>query len=45
MKKFWMEIRRGRNYIPIGAMEVYFMGVRLFSKKLCNKWPNNTLVA
>lgn len=26
-------------------MEVYFMGVRLFSKKLCNVWPNNGLVA
>ena len=26
-------------------MEVYFMGVRLFSKKLCNLWPNNRLVA
>lgn len=31
--------------ITIGAMEVYFMGVKLFSKKLCNVWPNNTLVA
>ena len=34
-----------RDDITIGAMEVYFMGVRLFSKKLCNVWPNNLLVA
>lgn len=34
-----------RQDITIGAMEVYFMGVRLFSKKLSNVWPNNTLVA
>lgn len=30
---------------PMGAMDVYFMGVRLFSKKVSNVWPNKTLVA
>ena len=28
----------------IGAFEIYFMGVRLFSKLICNKWPRVTLV-
>lgn len=31
--------------VPIGAMEVYFMGVRLFSKVQSGVWPNATRVA
>ncbi len=26
--------------IPFGAFEIYFMGVRLFSKNLSKNWPN-----
>ena len=34
------------NYAtPRGAFEVYFMGVRLYSKLLTHQWPNRTLLA
>ena len=29
----------------MGAFEVYFMGVRIYSKKQCNIWPNIPMVA
>ena len=29
----------------IGAFEVYFMGVKLFSKLICNKWPRISSLA
>jgi hypothetical protein len=31
-------IEKGK--IPIGSMEVYFMDVLLYSKRLNNIWPN-----
>jgi hypothetical protein len=31
--------------IAVGAMEVYFKGIRVYSKILCNRWPNAGLVA
>ena len=35
-----------QNYkTPRGAFEVYFMGVRLYSKLLTNQWPNSSALA
>ena len=31
--------------IEIGGLEVYFMGVRIFSKKLSGVWPHYRLLA
>ena len=28
----------------MGGFEVYFMGVRIFSKLICGQWPNFALV-
>ena len=28
------------NKIPYGAFEIYFMGIRLFSKRLSKTWPD-----
>lgn len=31
--------------IPVGALEVYFKGIRIYSKVMSRRWPNATLVA
>jgi hypothetical protein len=45
MINFGKNARNHQNFIPIGAMEVYFMGILIYSKVKCKLWPKvNTLV-
>ena len=30
---------------PRGAFEIYFMGIRLYSKLLTNQWPSSSAIA
>lgn len=42
MIKMGMKVKNGQGFIPIGALEVYFMGVLLYSKEKSKIWPNTT---
>lgn len=43
-----VEVNGGANPlkdIPVGALEVYFKGIRVYSKIMSRRWPNAALVA